>query len=267
MNKELLQLFADSKPDKRGYQKRLKELWDIRYPDHKKFTPKHLAEQVRNIKKKKLLPTTEISRINDGTGEDDRETSTQETREHNEEIQTEQANSETENQEDIKEGTGNIIEDENNIYREELNEEQLRQKENLRKLWKKNFDKYLNMNIEDREYSTKIKPIPEKQQLELLDQIVYEEVELLEEKYEINLWILNVIYYVTAITLMENEGKLRLEKRTKKVTQKPGWKIRLESSIDAIRRKISNTYVLIECNRTQRITSHQKNIKRKIEKQ
>ena len=267
MNKELLQLFADSKPDKRGYQKRLKELWDIRYPDHNKFTPKHLAEQVRNIKKKKLLPTTEISRINDGTGEDDRETSTQETREHNEEIQTEQANSETENQEDIEEGTGNIIEDENNIYREELNEEQLRQKENLRKLWKKNFDKYLNMNIEDREYSTKIKPIPEKQQLELLDQIVYEEVELLEEKYEINLWILNVIYYVTVITLMVNEGKLRLEKRTKKVTQKPGWKIRLESSIDAIRRKISYTYVLIECNRTQRITSHQKNIKRKIEKQ
>ena len=104
--------------------------------------PKHLAEQVRNIKKKKLLPTTEISRINDGTGEDDRETSTQETREHNE-----QANSETENQEDIEEGTGNIIEDENNIYREKLNEEQLQQKENLRKLWKKNFDKYLNMNI------------------------------------------------------------------------------------------------------------------------
>ena len=109
MNKELLQLFADSKPNKCGYQKRLKELWDIRYPDHKKITPKHLAEQVHNIKKKKLLPTTEISRINDGTGEDDRETSTQETREHNEEIQTEQANSETENQEDIEEGTGNII--------------------------------------------------------------------------------------------------------------------------------------------------------------
>ena len=62
------------------------------------------------------------------------------------------------------------------------------------------------MNIEDREYSTKIKPTPEKQQLELLDQIVYEEVELLEEKYEINLWIFNVIYYVTAITQMENEG-------------------------------------------------------------
>ena len=101
---------------------------------------------------------------------------------------------ETENQEDIEEGTGNIIEDENNIYWEELNEEQLRRKENLQRLWKKNFDKYLNMNIEDREYSTKTKPIPEKQQLELLDQLVYEEVELLEEKYEINLWILNVIH-------------------------------------------------------------------------
>ena len=58
-----------------------------------------------------------------------------------------------------------------------------------------------------------------------------------------------------------------LEKRTKKATQKPGWKIRFESSIDAIRRKISYTYVLIECNRTQRITFHQKNIKWKIEKE
>ena len=86
MNKELLQLFADSKPNKRGYQKRLKELWDIRYPDHNKFTPRHLAEQVRNIKKKKLLPTTEISRINDGTGEDDRETSTQEMQKRYKEI-------------------------------------------------------------------------------------------------------------------------------------------------------------------------------------
>ena len=66
---------------------------------------------------------------------------------------------------------------------------------------------------------------------------------------------------------METEGKLCLENRTKKATQKPGWKIRLESSIDAIRRKISFSYILIECNRTQRITTHQKNIKRKIEKQ
>ena len=54
INKELLQLFADSKPDKRGYQKRLKELWHIRYPDHNKFMPKHLAEQVRNVKKEEI---------------------------------------------------------------------------------------------------------------------------------------------------------------------------------------------------------------------
>ena len=72
------------------------------------------------------------------------------------------------------------------------------------------------MNIEDREYSTKIKPIPEKQQLQLLDQIVYEEVELSEEKYEINLWILNIIYYVTAITLMENEGQKREQRKLHK---------------------------------------------------
>ena len=66
---------------------------------------------------------------------------------------------------------------------------------------------------------------------------------------------------------MENEGKLRLEKRKQKVKEKPGWKIRLQSSIEAIRRKISYTYVLIECNCTQKLTSHQKAIKREMEKQ
>ena len=66
---------------------------------------------------------------------------------------------------------------------------------------------------------------------------------------------------------MENQGKLRLEKRKQKGKEKPGWKIRLESSIEAIRRKISYMYVLTECNRTQKLTSHQKAIKRKMEKQ
>ena len=112
-----------------------------------------------------------------------------------------------------------------------------------------------------------MKPAPEKVHLEILDQIVAEEIKDIEEEQEINLWTLNVIYYTTAVTLMENEGKSRLEKRKQKVKEKPGWKIRLEISIEAIRRKISYTYVLIECNRTQKLTSHQKTIKRIMEKQ
>ena len=70
MNKKLYQLYKDSKPGKRGYMNRLKELWDKKYEIYNNFTAKHLAEQVRNIKKKKLLPnldmeTNELVRVID----------------------------------------------------------------------------------------------------------------------------------------------------------------------------------------------------------
>ena len=44
-------MYVRSKPTKKGYQKRLKAIWDERFPIHD-FTAKHLAQQVSNIKKK-----------------------------------------------------------------------------------------------------------------------------------------------------------------------------------------------------------------------
>ena len=73
-----------------------------------------------------------------------------------------------------------------------------------------------------------------------------------------NLWTLNVIYYTMAITLIEKEGKLREVKKRSGNEVKPGWEIRIESHIEAIRRKLSYTYVLIECNKNQRHTKNQK---------
>ena len=42
---------------------RLKQLWDEIYPTLENFTAKHLAEQVRNIKKRNVIPETEFSLI------------------------------------------------------------------------------------------------------------------------------------------------------------------------------------------------------------
>ena len=81
------------------------------------------------------------------------------------------------------------------------------------------------------------------------------------------MWTLNVIYYTTAVSVLEKEGRLREIKRNVKANERPGWQIRLESRIGALRRKISHTYVLIECNRTKAYSKHQKEIKRKFEKQ
>ena len=74
-------------------------------------------------------------------------------------------------------------------------------------------------------------------------------------------------FYTTAITLIEKEGKLREVKKRSGNEVKPGWEIRIESRIEVIRRKLSYTYVLIECNKNQRHTKNQKNIRRRIEKQ
>ena len=56
MNKDLAKLYKTSQPGKLGYMKRLKDLWDEKYPTLTKFTAKQLAEQVRNIKRRKILP-------------------------------------------------------------------------------------------------------------------------------------------------------------------------------------------------------------------
>ena len=56
----------------------------------------------------------------------------------------------------------------------------------------------------------------------MIDVIVKEELNRIEENYGMNTWTLNVIYYTTAVTLLENEGNLREERRTQKPYKKSG---------------------------------------------
>ena len=70
MNKDLAKLYKTSQPGKLGYMKRLKDLWDEKYPTLSKFTEKHLAEQVRNIKRRKILPEPEFNWLPKQTSED-----------------------------------------------------------------------------------------------------------------------------------------------------------------------------------------------------
>ena len=60
----------------------------------------------------------------------------------------------------------------------------------------------------------------------MIDLIVKEELNRIEENYRINTWTLNIIYYTTAVTLLENEGHLREERRTQNPYKKPGWQDR-----------------------------------------
>ena len=153
-----------------------------------------------------------------------------------------------------------------NTQETELNEEDRLLKEQLRDTWKKNFDKYLGTDINMREYSTRSKPLPDQKLLQILDQIISEVMDNIKTSYGMDYWITNVIYYSTAVTILEKEGRLREKKRRPKTNEMPGWKICLETRIQAIRRKLSHTYILQECLDTQQYTRRQNVIKRKTEK-
>ena len=78
------------------------------------------------------------------------------------------------------------------------------------------------------------------------------QAEQIMEKYIVDLWTLNVIHYVTAISVLELNGNLREEIKNRKPRSKSVWKIRLESRIDVIRRKLSNVDVITECKKKQK---------------
>ena len=140
------------------------------------------------------------------------------------------------------------------------------EKEHIRQVFRKNFNKYIEIQLTEREYKTIVKPTPWKNKLQLFDQVISEEISRIQEIYETDLWTLNVMYYATAVTVMEIEGNLREEKKRRPKKAKPGWQIRIESRIEAIRRKLCYTYVLTECCKNRRYARHQNTIKIKMEK-
>ena len=271
MNKEIYLMYMRAKPTEKGYQKRLKVLWDENYPTLSNMTARHLAEQVRNIKKKNLISELDRKMIerNFETNIIQPEENTGIEAEHhaevsqNEEMQDDTNLGDNSQKPDVTGVRENvIIEDKSDI-----DEIDPRVKEELKVRWRKHFQKYINIDVEEREYRTTINNQPRETLLRVMDIIVSEEIEEIEQQYNMNLWTLNVIYYTTAITLLEHEGKLREMKRRTQTRKKPGWQIRIESRIEAIRKKLSYTYVLIECHKMQHFTKHQRNIKYRMEKQ
>ena len=113
---------------------------------------------------------------------------------------------------------------------------------------------------------TKAKPLPQQKHLQIMDEILAEEIPKIEENREIDIWTLNVIYYSSAVTILEKEGRVRKIKKTKIMRSTPGWQTKLEARIQAIRRKLSHTDVLLDCKKQEKYTQHQHHIRRKMEK-
>ena len=67
----------------------------------------------------------------------------------------------------------NLISD---VRNEENETEQNQMKKELTELWTKNFQKYIEVDIEQREYGTKVSPPPAQGQLEIMDEIISEQM-------------------------------------------------------------------------------------------
>ena len=140
INRRLHKLYLISQPTNRGYQKRLKELWNEEMPERKHFTSKQLAQQVRNIKIKKLLNDADLQ-----APEKEYKTLTSQ----------EQDNSATYEEEngDYTPGDDNLEREIPNRHEQELhtteneNNESVEEgmlKEEIREIWKRNFGKYIS---------------------------------------------------------------------------------------------------------------------------
>ena len=246
---------------------------------------KQLAQQIKNIEQKQLLPEIELKRIEqemgglNTPGEDNLgEINYIQNRINNNEQNTNNETSDetfgidldTDIELDLTSGDLNNrpdnIEQQQNSMDIGTDEQSIIYKEDLREIWRKNFEKYINMDIEHREFTTKVTPPATQKNLDILNKIIEEAIMRLEKKHQLDLWTINVIYYTSAVSILQKEGKLKEEKGNKQPKGKPGWQIRHESRIQAIRRKLSYTAVLQQCQRENKYTKHQRNIKQKMEK-
>ena len=118
---------------------------------------------------------------------------------------------------------------------------------------KENFERYAKLDIAERIYETRIDRKTDTKELANVDQLVGKKLSEIKKKQNgISLWDLHVLYYSAAVTLLERQGKLKKETITWKPQNKPGWQIRLEERIYAIRRKLSYIDVILKCTVLQR---------------
>ena len=165
----------------------------------------------------------------------------------------------------------NILEPEN--QNNDINTEQKQHEilppeelEGIRSRWEKHFETVYNQNISERKYQAKVDRKVNQKFLNTVDRIVDEKLKDMYDKDGVSLWDLNAIYYTSAVTILETNGKLREIRSMERRNSKPGWQIQLEQHIDSLRRRVSFTDVILKCKEQQRYTTHQRNIEHKLKK-
>ena len=134
---------------------------------------------------------------------------------------------------------------------------------NIKPQWTRNYEKYLNIEVQERKYLTKKDRKIEELELQAANRII--EDKLIDEGDNINLWKLNVMQYTTAITLLERHGKLREKNFIRSERKAPGWILNLENQMNTVRRKLSHVTLILSVE-ANNLTWKQLMIKKKLKK-
>ena len=131
----------------------------------------------------------------------------------------------------------------------------------IKEKWDNYFQNYKEMDLENREFTTRISRNLSNLQWTITNEIVDKHLKDISEVREVDLWDLNVSYYVSAVTLLDCNGLLN--QKEIKWREKPGWLIQAESKIDAIRKHLSRIGVVLKCKEKKQFTKREKILKDK----
>ena len=257
MNSTLYQCHLKANKAEYGYSGRMKMIWKERMPEYAQLTSKHLTTQVTRVINKGLIKETKVnqsrnqlSTMNSDNGIDYEEQS---------EVVQEEGDPPLETSDTSEPNNDNINVPEVPEENIELN----RMIDEIKPEWIKNYEKYLNINIELRQYQTR-----KDRKIEDIELIAANKImeEIIQNDESIDLWKINVMQYTTATTLLDRHGKLREKKNTRKEKKTPGWISNFENKINAIRRKLSHVTLILNCKDHRKLTTKQLNIRRKLQK-
>ena len=102
--------------------------------------------------------------------------------------------------------------------------------------------------------------------MKIVDKLVNDFIEENLQKDGLSFWDLNVICYTSAVTILDNLGRLKTKKNTSYAYRKPGWQIQAETRISSLRKKLSLIDAVQKCKSNDSYTKHQRNIERKLKK-
>ena len=84
----------------------------------------------------------------------------------------------------------------------------------------------------------------------------------------ITFWVINISVYTTAVTIKQELIVLKeINCKINANNTSPGWMIKLEDSINRMRKKIGQIYTLVNSKKSNTLTAHQLSLKKQISRE